>query len=89
MSILKERLTFSVDAAIKDGLEKHVPKNRRSAFAEKALAEALEKLVRERAIEALNALAPVANLQRVQSEDVLRDIRKAQGTHLTENNPKQ
>lgn len=88
MSALKERLTFSVDASIKDGLEKQVPKNRRSAFAESALRDALDRLAREKAIEALNALEPAANPQSAQSEDVLRDIRDKQGEHLAKNNPK-
>ncbi len=89
MTVTKERLTFSVDASIKDGLEQQIPKNQRSAFAERALEDALERLAREKAIEALNALKPTANPQGVQSEDVLRDIRKKQGDHLLGNDAEQ
>jgi len=86
MSVLKERMTFSVDPAVKDGLEKQVPKNRRSAFAERALSDALEKLARENALEVLNNLKPAPNPDKVQSEDILRDLRREQGDSLVENN---
>jgi hypothetical protein len=85
MAATKERLTFSVDASIKDGLERQIPKNQRSAFAERALEDALERLAREKAIEALDALTPAPNPQGVRSEDVLRDLRKEQGDHLSGN----
>jgi hypothetical protein len=39
----KERATFSIDAAVKYTLESQVPKRRRSAFVERAIADALKK----------------------------------------------
>ncbi|MEM7302961.1 MAG: hypothetical protein AAF468_17930 [Pseudomonadota bacterium] len=79
MSSLKERLTISVDPSVKDGLEKQVPKNGRSAFAEQAIIDALDRLARKRAIEALHAIEPAPNPEKVRSEDLLRQWRNDRG----------
>lgn len=78
----KERLTISVDATVKDNLDRQVPKSQRSAFAEKALEAALDRLAREKAIQALDAVHQARNPRHVPTEDVLRKLRAGQGEHL-------
>ncbi len=43
MDRTKERATFSIDPAVKHSLDSRVPKSRRSAFVERAIADALRR----------------------------------------------
>ncbi|MGY6707681.1 MAG: hypothetical protein ACXIVF_05085 [Rhizobiaceae bacterium] len=80
---IKERATFSIDAAVKDTLEKRVPKSKRSAFVERAIADAL----RQEAVQDLKR-----TLDRIEgysaggedSVEILRRVRREQDDFVLE-----
>lgn len=53
----KDRATFSIDPAVKQSLEARIPRSRRSAFVEQAIAEALRKEAIERLGRTLDQIA--------------------------------
>jgi hypothetical protein len=77
----KERAIFSIDAAVKETLENRVPKSKRSAFVERAIADALRK-------EAVEGLKRTLNRLRDHSEggedsvEILRRMRRERGDDL-------
>lgn len=80
---IKERATFSIDVAVKDSLESRVPKSKRSAFVERAIAEAL----RQEAVQDLKQ-----TLDRIEgysaggedSVEILRRLRRERDDYLVE-----
>jgi hypothetical protein len=72
----KDRATFSIDPAIRQRLEEYVPKSRRSAFVEQAIAEALRKEAIERLGRTLDHLAATAPKGGEDSLEVLRRYRR-------------
>jgi hypothetical protein len=72
----KDRATFSLDPAVKEALEERIPKSRRSAFVEQAIAEALRKEAVERFNRKLDHLAATATRGGEDSVEVLRRLRR-------------
>lgn len=54
----KERATFSIDPAVKERLERTVPKSKRSSFVEDAIAEALKEAAIQDAVKAIREFKP-------------------------------
>lgn len=80
---IKERATFSIDAAVKDSLEKQIPKSRRSAFVERAIADAL----RQEAVQDLKQTLDRIEGYSAGGEDsleILRRIRRERVDYLLE-----
>ncbi len=77
----KERAAFSISEDVKQELEKMVPKNKRSQFVEKAIAEALNAQARRKAIAMLENV-PKFDTQGVDSVDFLRKIRKERENYI-------
>ena len=71
----KDRATFSIDPAVKEALEQRVPKSRRSAFVEQAIAEALRKEAVERLSRTLDGIAGTWKSGE-DSVEVLRRLRR-------------
>ena len=55
---LKERATFSIDPAVKEELERAVPKSKRSSFVEGAIANALREMAIQDALKAIREFKP-------------------------------
>lgn len=71
----KDRATFSIDPAVKQTLEERIPKSRRSAFVEEAIAEALQKEAIEHFSRTLDRLATTSPKGGEDSVEVLRRLR--------------
>jgi hypothetical protein len=72
----KDRATFSIDPAVKQTLEERIPKSRRSAFVEEAIAEALRKEAIERLNRTLDHLAATSPKGGEDSVTLLRRLRR-------------
>jgi hypothetical protein len=72
----KDRATFSIDPAVKRTLEERIPKSRRSAFVEDAIAEALRKDAIARLGETLDRLAATSPEVGENSVELLRRLRR-------------
>jgi hypothetical protein len=72
----KDRATFSIDPGVKQSLEERIPKSRRSAFVEAAIAEALRKEAIERLNRTLDHLAATAVRGGEDSVELLRRLRR-------------
>lgn len=70
----KKRATFSLDSAVKEGLERIVPKSRRSGFVKDAIALALKELARQEALKAIREFKPY-ELKGPGTVETLREIR--------------
>jgi hypothetical protein len=79
----KQRATYSIDSAVKETLEAQVPKSARSAFVERAIADALRE---KAAKELLKELAKVAKLSTggEDSVELLRRLRREREEYLVE-----
>lgn len=80
---IKERATFSIDIAVKDTLESRVPKSKRSAFVERAIAEAL----RQEAVQDLKHTLDRIEAYSEGGEDsveILRRLRRERDDYLVE-----
>lgn len=71
----KERAAFTISKSLKAELEDVVPASKRSRFVEKAIADALLRDARQRALDALNNL-PSYDTKGEDSAEVLRRIRR-------------
>ncbi len=71
----KERAAFTISKSLKAELEDVVPASKRSRFVEKAIADALLRDARQRALDALDNL-PSYNIKGEDSVEVLRRIRQ-------------
>ena len=79
----KDRATFSIDPAVKQTLEERIPKSRRSAFVEEAIAEALRREAMERLSRTLDHLAATAPQGGEDSVELLRRLRRERTEQLT------
>jgi hypothetical protein len=70
----KERAAFTISKSLKAELEDTVPLSKRSQFVERAIADALLKDARQKALDALNEL-PSYDTHGVDSVALLRQIR--------------
>lgn len=77
----KERAAFTISKSLKAELEDVVPASRRSEFVEQAIADALLRDARKRALEALDAL-PSHDTRGEDSVEVLRRIRQERDAGL-------
>ena len=77
----KERAAFTIAKSLKDELEEVVPPSKRSQFVEKAIADALLKEAKRRALESLKSL-PAYDTGGRDSVEVLRQIRKERGDYV-------
>ena len=80
---LKERATFSIDAAVKETLEQHIPKSKRSAFVEQAIAEALRLEAVKGLKQTLDSISG-ASKGGEDSVEILRRLRRNRENHLAE-----
>lgn len=80
---IKDRATFSIDRAIKETLEERIPKSRRSAFVESAIAEALRKDALERLSRTLDDIAGTARGGE-SSVELLRRLRDQRLRHIVD-----
>ncbi|SOC84710.1 hypothetical protein SAMN05421890_3198 [Ensifer adhaerens] len=71
----KERAAFTISKSLKAELEDVVPASKRSRFVERAIADALLRDARQRALDALNNL-PSYDTKGEDSAEVLRRIRR-------------
>lgn len=79
----KQRMTFSIDSAVKEELEERIPSSKRSAYVERAIAEAL----RNDAVENLKKTLDSARAYSSGGEDsveVLRRLRSEREQYLAE-----
>lgn len=79
----KDRATFSIDSAVKQSLEDRVPKSRRSAFVEQAIADALRKEAIEdlkKTLDDIKASSAVGE----DSVDLIRRLRDERGAYLAQ-----
>jgi hypothetical protein len=72
----KDRATFSIDPAVKQSLEDRIPKSRRSAFVEQAIAEALRREAIEQLERTLDRFATSSQPGAGDSLEVLRRLRQ-------------
>lgn len=79
----KERATFSLSSAVKAQLEEAVPKNERSRFVEKAVAEALRKEAVEKLKETLDSIQGYSKGGE-DSVELLRRLRREREEYLAE-----
>lgn len=77
----KERAAFTISKSLKAELEDVVPAAKRSEFVEQAIAEALLRDARKRALAALDAL-PSFDTKGEDSLEVLRRIRQERDASL-------
>ena len=77
----KERVTFSIDAAVKDQLERAVPKSKRSRFVEDVIAQALKDAARQDALKFLREFKPYP-AKGLDSVETLRQIRAERADYL-------
>jgi hypothetical protein len=77
----KERAAFTISKSLKAELEDVVPASRRSEFVERAIADALLRDARKRALDALDAL-PTHDTRGKDSVEVLRRIRQERDAGL-------
>lgn len=75
MASTSERLTLSIPRALKQRIAAAIPERQRSAFAAKALDEALKAKARQEALASLSQL-PVASTDGEDSVEVLRTYRE-------------
>ncbi|MEO4000757.1 hypothetical protein [Mesorhizobium sp. CAU 1732] len=77
----KDRATFSIDSAVKQSLEDRVPKSRRSAFVEQAIADALRK---EAVAHLKNTLDDIraSSVVGEDSVDLIRRLRDERGAYI-------
>jgi len=73
-----ERITLTIPRSLKRRIEATVPDRQRSAFAAKALEEALQAKSRKEALELMERLAP-ASTKGEDSVEVLNEYRSAYG----------
>jgi hypothetical protein len=78
----KDRATFSIDPAVKQSLEERIPKSRRSAFVEEAIADALRKEAIEQLNRTLDRLAALPPARGEDSVELLRRLRRERAEHL-------
>jgi len=78
----KDRATFSIDPAVKQTLEERVPRSRRSAFVEQAIADALRKEAIERLQRTLDHLAAMPASGGEDSVELLRRLRRERTEQL-------
>jgi metal-responsive CopG/Arc/MetJ family transcriptional regulator len=77
----KERAAFTISKSLKDELEEVIPVNKRSQFVEKAIADALLKEAKRKALESLKNL-PAYDTGGRDSVEVLRQIRRERGDYI-------
>jgi len=77
----KERAAFTISKSLKDELEEVVPTSKRSQFVEKAIADALLKEAKRKALESLGNL-PAFDTGGRDSVEVLRQIRRERGDYI-------
>ncbi|MCD2174154.1 hypothetical protein [Rhizobium sp. C4] len=77
----KERAAFTISKALKAELEDVVPASKRSRFVEQAIADALLREARKRALDALDTL-PSYGTKGEDSVDVLRRIRQGRDSEI-------
>lgn len=84
----KDRATFSIDPAVKQSLEERIPKSRRSAFVEEAIAEALRREAVARLDRTLDHLAELPARPGEDSVELLRRLRRERtGALLSRHSP--
>ena len=77
----KERAAFTISKSLKDELEEVVPASKRSQFVEKAIADALLKEAKRKALAALNDL-PAYDTGERDSVELLRQIRSERADYV-------
>ena len=80
---LKERATFSIDAAVKETLDRQIPKSKRSAFVEQAIAEALRLEAVKNLKETLDSISG-SSKGGEDSVEILRRLRRNRENYLAE-----
>jgi metal-responsive CopG/Arc/MetJ family transcriptional regulator len=81
MQDYRERAAFTLSRSIKNELEETVPPSKRSKFVEQAIADALLKEAKRRAIESLQTMK-VYDTGGRDSVEVLRQIRRERADHV-------
>ncbi|WP_157016472.1 hypothetical protein [Mesorhizobium xinjiangense] len=71
----KERATFSIDAAVKEQLDRDIPKSKRSGFVELAIADALRKVAVARLRQTLDEIQGTSSGEE-DSVELLRRLRR-------------
>ncbi|WP_274627447.1 hypothetical protein [Arvimicrobium flavum] len=79
----KQRATYSIDGAVKETLDERVPKSARSAFVERAIADALRRDAVHRLREILDK-AKGSSTGGEDSVELLRRLRRERNEYLTE-----
>lgn len=79
----KQRATYSIDSAVKETLEDQVPKSARSAFVERAIADALRKKAAENLLEELAKVARISTGGE-DSVELLRRLRREREDYLAQ-----
>ena len=77
----KHRAAFTISKSLKDELEEVIPASKRSQFVERAIAEALLREAKRKALESLGNL-PAYSTGGRDSVDVLRQIRSERGDYI-------
>lgn len=77
----KERVTFSIDANVKEQLERTVPKSKRSGFVEDLIAQALKEVAIQDALKAIREFKPYP-LKGPGVVETLRQIRAERAEQL-------
>ncbi len=78
--------TFSIPDMISQELDAVIPSKERSKFISQTLQDALKRKKKERLLEALEGIKPVANHSNQSSEAVLRTLREERIQSLVTNN---
>lgn len=81
MQEYKERAAFTLSRSIKDELEEAVPASKRSQFVERAIADALLKEAKRRALDSLRNMKTYSTGGR-DSVEVLRQIRRERADYI-------
>lgn len=81
MQEYRERAAFTLSRSIKDELEDTIPASKRSQFVEQAIADALLKEARRRAVESLQTMK-VYDPDGRDSVEVLRRIRRERADYI-------
>ena len=82
----KERMTFSIDASVKEQLERAVPKSKRSSFVEDLIAQALKEVAIQDALKAIREFKPYP-LKGPGVVETLRQIRADRAEQLASRHP--
>jgi len=78
---MKQRMAFTLDESVSDELNARIPKQLRSQFVEKAIADALRIEAKKTALDSIDALAQYASGQK-DSVTVLRELREGRQRYL-------